>query len=90
MSQPTFSDNIWVKRARAPHFVSEWFALSLAPVEDHHPYEVSIRRYCTPGRISTYGFDYQCSPGLGVGPRLRYHAEPWMAIGKVAAMAHEG
>ncbi len=69
MSDVTHSDNTCVKRGKDG---CDYFAVSFHPTEEpYRPYEVAIFRYCVPGRVDTYHFDWM----RGYGGKLRYGTE---------------
>ncbi len=86
---PEFSDNVNVKKATKRNgYMREFLSLSLAPTDaEWKPYEVSIRRYCLPGRCDTYCFDYTPSIGTGIGARIRYFSDDWMALPRALSLA---
>lgn len=66
-----FDDNIMVQRHK---WGVEFLAIMFAEVSDDWPCPVTLYRYCLPGRIDTYHFDY-VPGGCGHGWRIRYYAE---------------
>lgn len=67
-----YHDNTLVQRRR---WGNEYLAVTFREVEaGWFPYSCSLTRYCVPGRIDTYAFDY--TPGKpGIGPRIRFFTD---------------
>lgn len=67
----------------------EFLAITFSKIEkDWRPYEVSISRYCVPGRCDTYSFDY-IRGGNGTAPRIRYFSEGPLPLPKAIEMLQE-
>lgn len=75
MSTPTFYHNICVKHSL---WGRDFLSVTLGATEDDD-LEVSLRRYCVPGRVTTYRFDMEKDS-------LRFYAEPWMPMDKALTM----
>ena len=69
--QILFDDNIEVQRHKQG---AEYLALRLQHADKDYPYVASLTRYCVPGRVDTYFFDYV--PGHpGFGDCVRFFGE---------------
>ncbi len=64
-------DNIRVQRRK---WGNEFLAVTFREPEEHLPYTVSLCRYCVPGRIDSYMFDY-VPGGCGIGDRIRFFSD---------------
>ena len=81
-----YHDNIMVHKTK---WGAEYLAITFSQTErDWRPYEVSVCRYCVPGRCDTYNFDY-VRGGNGFGPRLRYFSEGPLPLPKAIEMLQE-
>lgn len=77
---PTFYDNVCVKKGRNDN---EYLAIALCKDEDSPKYDVSVRRYCVPGRCDTYNFWWDKSDH----PRnLSYFSDGWQSLPKSLEM----
>jgi len=66
-----FGDN---RRVKTTQCGGEFLAVSFNDPDDWYVWMVSLTRYCVPGRIDSYNFDY--TPGKsGFGSRVRYFTD---------------
>lgn len=92
------SDNINVKRGRfygpvhsygRNYSGDEYLAVTFRePEEGYVPYEVSLYRYCVPGRCDTYHFDYVPSGNCSAW-KLRYFSDGQMSLPDALKLATE-
>jgi len=62
------------RRVKTTKWGDEFLSVSFNEPDDWHIWMVSLTRYCVPGRIASYDFDY--TPGKsGFGPRVRYFTD---------------
>lgn len=67
-----FHDN---RRVQTRKWGAEFLAITLCiPNDDYRPYTCALTRYCCPGRIDSYCFDW-VPPSSGVGDRVRYFTD---------------
>lgn len=87
MKEIAFHDNVFVQRRR---WCNEFFSITFKEYEaDYFPYEVSITRYCVPGRIDSYCFDYSPSRNSGCGSRVRYFSDAGLSLPEAIKALHE-
>lgn len=87
MKEIAFHDNVFVQRRR---WGNEYFSITFKEYEaDYLPYEVSITRYCVPGRIGSYCFDYSPSRKSGCGSRVRYFSDAGLSLPEAIKSLHE-
>lgn len=87
MKEIAFHDNILVQRRRRGN---EYLSIAFKEYEDVYlPYEVSITRYCVPGRIDSYCFDYSPSRNSGCGSRVRYFSDAGLSLPEAIKVLHE-
>ncbi len=80
---PSFYNNTCVRRGRDSY---EYLAIGFGPPEECLPHTVEIKRYCVPGRVWTYAFQYVPAPCAGVGGRISYGSEGTTPMGKALAL----
>ena len=81
-----FSDNILVQKHRG---WNEYLSIFFSDVDKPwRPYEVSVSRYCVPGRVDSYAFDYALG-GEGVGKRVRFFTDTGTSLLQAANMVAE-
>lgn len=64
-----YKDNVLVQRSRSG---AEYLALFVN--DEETPFQVSLTRYCVPGRCDTYSFDYSTGRS-GEGTHLKYSSQ---------------
>jgi hypothetical protein len=73
------------RRVQTTKYGGEFLAVTFAePDNDWTPWSVALYRYCVPGRIDRYMFDYAHGRS-GVGPRIRYFTDSGMTLVKSLA-----
>ena len=75
MKNVRISDNVWIQARRDG---AEFLEISCRPVEaEYRSYEVSLSRYCVPGRCDIYSFRVGYG---GKTPKLEYSSSEWTPL----------
>lgn len=87
MSESTkFHDNTQVGRLKYGY---SYFAITLQePKDEYSPYTAAVYRYCVPGRIDSYRFDWVISKSAGLISRMRFCSEGGLSLPAALKMLH--
>lgn len=78
MNNLVFHDNRHLKRIKGGN---EYFAVHIKEYEQNNPLTVALTRYCVPGRLNTYRFEWVPKEEFS-GDRVRYCSESHTTLPK--------